>query len=157
MTVTVRRCRGNNAPDTGVHHTVLVQQISRQAFRAFNTVVLPLVRAGLGSPLPIGLGGVVLETTGRVSGMPRQVPLVAARFGDRIAVSTVRADSQWLANLEASPEATVYLLGKPLPRQATVTRGRLNVVELVMRAGPSSEGRKQVGAGPPRADIDGLQ
>lgn len=89
-----------------------------------------MVRSGVGNPLPVGLGVVVLETTGRVSGLPPQVPFVAARVGNRVAVSTVRSDSQWIANLEVSPEATGYQFGHRRPKHATVKRGLLNVVEL---------------------------
>ena len=121
---------GNTRPPAGVVAAVHTQQLSRQAFRALNRVVVPLVRSGVGNPLPVGLGVVVLETTGRVSGQPRQVPLVAVRLGDRVAVSTVRNDSQWLANIEATPEVTVYEFGQPRPKQSTVTRGLFNVVEL---------------------------
>ncbi len=105
--------------------------VSQFAFRALNSVLLPSVRSGLASPLPVGLGLVVVETTGRKSGLSRQVPVVAFRAGDDITVSTVRGDSQWLANLEATPEAAVWRNGVRREVSATVQRGALNVVTLV--------------------------
>ena len=100
-------------------------------FRMLNAVVLPLAKAGLGSPLPVGAGVVVLETTGRRSNLPRQVPLAATRLGDRITVSTVRKDSQWVGNLEADRNAAVWLNGKRRDVVATsIGRGPLTTVEL---------------------------
>ncbi len=99
-------------------------------FRRLNKVVKPLVKAGLGSPLPIGLGAVVLESTGRVSGEPREVPVLGFRLGGRVLVSTVRANSQWVKNLEADDQAAVWYGGHRHEATASVRRGPLNVVTL---------------------------
>ena len=104
--------------------------VVQSSFRALNSVLLPAVRAGFAAPWPIGLGLVVVETTGRKSGLTRQVPVVAFRAGDNVTVSTVRGDSQWLANLEATPAAAVWRNGRRRKVTATVQRGALNVVTL---------------------------
>lgn len=107
-------------------------------FRRINRVVKPLVKTGLGSLLPVGLGAVVLESTGRISGKPREVPVLGFRVGDRVVVSTVRSNSQWMKNLEANDQAAVWWGGKRLDATATVRRGPLNVIDLER----DREGRK---------------
>lgn len=104
----------------------------RQAFGALNRILLPVVSAGVGSPLPVGPGAVVLETTGRVSGLPRRVPLLGVRVGDTVVVSTVRRRSQWVRNLESRPEGRVWLAGRARPARADrpQRRGPLQVVVL---------------------------
>ena len=99
-------------------------------FRALNTVLLPAVRAGFAAPLPVGLGLVIVETTGRKSGVTRSVPVVAFRAGETVTVSTVRGNSQWLANLEATPAAAVWRNGARREATANVQRGPLNLVTL---------------------------
>lgn len=106
------------------------QRLVGEGFRTLNRVVLPVVKAGLGSPLPIGLGIAVLETTGRVSGQPRQVPLVAARFGDRVKVSTVRPSSQWVKNIEADGQVAVWLNGRKRTASGTIDEGPFTVASL---------------------------
>lgn len=108
----------------------------RRTFGQLNRVVAPLVRAGAASPWVLGGGLVLLETTGRRSGLVRQVPVVASRIGDRITVSTVRSDSQWLRNLEADPAASVWLGGRRRAVRARVSRGPVNVTTLTLQPEP---------------------
>jgi deazaflavin-dependent oxidoreductase (nitroreductase family) len=131
MGVTVRR--GIAVAPAGVTTGMSV----RRTFGQLNRVVAPLVRAGAASPWVLGGGLVLLETTGRRSGLVRQVPVVASRIGDRITVSTVRSDSQWLRNLEADPAAAVWLGGRRRAVQARVTRGPVNVTTLTLQPGPA--------------------
>ncbi len=115
---------------------MITDELTQQAFRTLNHVVLPSVKAGIGSPLPIGSGLVVLETIGRKSGKVRQAPLVATRLGNRIIVSTVRRDSQWVKNLEANPDASVWLYGRKRPVSAEIddVPGPFTVVTLTLAA-----------------------
>ncbi|NNC81833.1 MAG: nitroreductase family deazaflavin-dependent oxidoreductase [Acidimicrobiales bacterium] len=104
--------------------------LTRRGFDTLNRVMVPLVKAGVGTPPPIGLGLVVLETTGRVSGKPRQVPLVATRFGNQVNVSTVRGQSQWVKNLQAQPNGAIWVDGRKREATACVEPGPLNVASL---------------------------
>ncbi|HUF98690.1 MAG TPA: nitroreductase/quinone reductase family protein [Ilumatobacter sp.] len=109
----------------------MIQQLQRQLFSALNSVVRPAVQAGFGSPLPhVGVGAIVVESTGRKSGLPRRVPLLAARVGDRVFTSTVRGDSHWIRNLDANASAQVWLNGHKQPATATIRRGPLSVATL---------------------------
>ena len=109
---------------------LLTQRFLQPSFRILNQAVLPIVRTGFGSPLPVGLGLVVLETKGRRSGITRPVPVVAFRVGRRVTVSTVRANSQWVKNLETDSSAALWRNGTRRRVVADVCRGALTVVTL---------------------------
>lgn len=99
-------------------------------FRELNASIRPAVKVGFGSPPPVGYGLVVLATTGRVSRLIREVPLLAWRVGPLTVVSTVRSDSQWLANLEADPSALLWQWGRARHVTASIYRGVINTVVL---------------------------
>jgi deazaflavin-dependent oxidoreductase (nitroreductase family) len=68
-----------------------------------------IIRAGVGAPCYVGVGLVLIETKGRKSGLPRSVPVLAQRVGNRLFVSTIRKNSQWVKNLVADPAPRVVL------------------------------------------------
>ena len=74
-----------------------------------NTALTPAVRLGFANPLPLGVGIVLLEVTGRKTGRTRTLPLVCSDYGTLLAVSTVRSNSQWVLNLAANPRAKIWL------------------------------------------------
>lgn len=105
---------------------------TRRALRSLNRIVVPAVQAGIGSPLPVGAGLVVLETTGRVSGQPRRVPLLATRIGSQVSVGTMRSGSQWAKNLQAEPAAAVWVGGHKRAVTATVVDGPITRASLAL-------------------------
>lgn len=87
-----------------------------------NELISPAIQAGLGSPLPLTSGFVILEATGRRSGKTRATPLLCTDYGSTLLVATARPDSHWAANLAASPNAYVWLRGSRRPVKAHVFR-----------------------------------
>jgi len=81
----------------------------------------------------VGGGVIVLETTGRRTGLARQIPLVAWRVGKTLKVSTVRSDSDWVANLEANDLGAVWINGRRSEVHGEIERGSLTVATLTVR------------------------
>ena len=99
------------------------QPLAQSEFGFFDTLNLfaePLIRAGLGNPVWWPAGAIVIETKGRHSGRRYKVPLLAARFGGLLLVSTIRRRSQWLKNLAANPEMRYWMAGEPHEATAVV-------------------------------------
>lgn len=111
----------------------------RPVFGALNALVVPAAKAGVASPCAIGSGIVVLETTGRKTGKAREVPLLGARLGDRVLVSTVRGGSQWAKNLDVTPEAAVWVDGTRRRATGSVTFGPLTVASLTLDGHESAD------------------
>jgi len=90
-------------------------------FSALNRLVEPGVRAGFGYLWIFPVGLIVLETTGRKTGLPRRVPLLAAIILGHVVASTVRVErSQWLRNALEDPDVRYWLRGQELRARAIV-------------------------------------
>ncbi|AHH96322.1 nitroreductase family deazaflavin-dependent oxidoreductase [Kutzneria viridogrisea] len=102
-----------------------------KGFAVFGKVVVPLDRAllrlsggrfGVGNA--VGLRTLLLTTTGRSSGQPRQVPLLYVEHGGGYVVIGSNWGGEkhpaWSANLLAKPEAEASVGGRAVP-----VRGRL--------------------------------
>ncbi len=84
-----------------------------------NQIVESFVRAGVGGPCRLGSGVVIIETKGRRSGLRRDIPVLAQRFGDTLFVSTIRKNSQWIRNLQADVAPTVFVDRRSRPVKVT--------------------------------------
>ena len=84
----------------------------KTVFRTVNRFLEPTIRAGIGSPWLVPVGAVVMETTGRKSGRTYNIPVVASEYRGFLVASTVRGSSQWVKNVAAVPEISVWLRGK---------------------------------------------
>ncbi|MFF3414925.1 nitroreductase/quinone reductase family protein [Streptomyces sp. NPDC002698] len=87
----------------------------------------------------------LLETTGRVSGLPRRTPLGGRRVGDVFwLVSEFGERSQYIRNIQADPRVRVRLRGRwhegtahllpdddPVARLHTLPRGNSTAVRLI--------------------------
>ncbi len=87
-----------------------------------NDLLIPGVRRGFANPWLLGTGLVLVEVTGRKSGITRKVPLVGTDYGALVAISTVRSNSQWVKNLAVQPTARLWLRGCPRNVTARVYR-----------------------------------
>jgi deazaflavin-dependent oxidoreductase (nitroreductase family) len=93
------------------------QQVEKAFYRTLNQIVEPLLATGVGAPTILQPGLILLETQGRKTGKLYKTPLVAARVGRQLVVSSYRRNSQWVQNLIAQPNVRYWSAG--LPGQAT--------------------------------------
>jgi|GEM_PF-1234323 len=77
-----------------------------------NSILAPMIRAGLGSPLAFTPGVTLLEVAGRKSGKLRSTPLTCYLAGTLIIIGTVRPGAQWMQNLRATDDIHVWLWGQ---------------------------------------------
>ena len=77
-----------------------------------NRIVNPLVRGMLRAGLP-GTGAALLETTGRKSGMPRQVPVGNGLRGNEFWIVTEHGyAASYVKNIQADPRVRVKVGGR---------------------------------------------
>lgn len=93
----------------------------------FDTTVQRLTAGRIALTRFAGLTSVLLTTTGRNSGLPRQSPLLATPDGGSFVLVASNFGRQghpaWSANLIANPQAAVHTRGHTFPVTATLLAG----------------------------------
>ena len=84
--------------------------------RVFNPLVLAAARAGLPTPTVV-----ILETTGRRSGLPRRVPVTRRIDGDTLWIVTEHGRrAGYVRNIEANPDVRVRVGRQWRPGRARI-------------------------------------
>ena len=129
----------------------MLQRLGHQPwFARVGRALVPVDRAlqrvshgRIGGIGPQVLPELLLTTTGRTSGLPRQVPLLYARDGQNIVVVASNwgqaTHPAWSANLLAEPAATVDIRGEPLAVRARLasSQEKARVWPLVLKVWPA--------------------
>lgn len=125
--------------------------IRRAEKLTFNRLFLRLVRSGHASPYAI------VETTGRKSGLPRQIPVANSLRGDTFwVVAEQGRHADWVRNAEANPRVRVCVKGQWREGTATIVDGD----DVLSRYGPDKVPRwnrpfvKVLGVDPVTVRID---
>ena len=96
--------------------------------RRMSSRVIRLVAAGRG---PAGVV-LVLTTTGRRSGLPRQTPLQYEQVGDDFYIASARGpQADWFRNLQADPRVQVLVGGRQLAAQAEAVTDPLRIADFL--------------------------
>jgi deazaflavin-dependent oxidoreductase (nitroreductase family) len=96
--------------------------------RRISRLVIRLVAAGRG-PARVVL---VLTTTGRKSGLPRQTPLQYEQVGDDYYIGSARGpQADWFRNLQADPRVEVLVGGRQFPAQAEAVTDPLRIADFL--------------------------
>lgn len=110
--------------------------LERAVFKFANSFVMtPLLRAGLGRLIGGPASGyfLLLRTTGRKSGLPRETPLNYALDGGAvICLAGFGEHAHWLRNIQSDPRVGVRLPGRALEGMATVVGDRAEARRLAV-------------------------
>ena len=105
------------------------QRLTRTFFKGFAWGHTRLLVRTRGRPSSLGRRGtfLVLETTGRRSGLPRSVVLLSMADGDGFIVLASNYGQEhppaWWRNLEANPDSVVHRSGRSIPVRARALAG----------------------------------
>jgi deazaflavin-dependent oxidoreductase (nitroreductase family) len=95
----------------------------KSTFEAVNGLLEPASRASLLSSAVWPIGVISLETTGRRTGRPHRVPVLAMHGGRYALAATARGRrSDWFRNIEANRQVRYWFAGQALEATAILVR-----------------------------------